>query len=109
MELISGFFLIGVAVSVFGGVSANIFLSPAPFVDNICILPVLTAVRRGDLVVISHLRGKCVDRCIVVVNGSAIGFSYFGFKIGDVVEVNCSLNSYIEVYDFDKLLFFAII
>jgi len=108
MELISTFFFIGVVTTVLSGISANILLKPVGDIDNISLLPVIAAHRYDNLVVISHIRGKPVHKCIIVLNGVKIS-NTSGFKIGDTIEISCCTNSYIELYDSDKLLFFAII
>jgi hypothetical protein len=108
MELISSFFFIGLVTTVVSGIYTDILLSPDPEIDNISLLPVITAHRYDNLVVISHIRGKPINKCIIVLNGVKTEHST-GFRIGDTIEISCNNSSYIELYDSDKLLFFAII
>ena len=108
MELISTVVFIGIISSVIGGISAKVVFSPIPLSDNISLIPTITAHRYDNLVVISHIRGYTINKCVIVLNGLKIS-SATGFKIGDTIELSCQNNSYIELYDSDKLLFFAII
>jgi hypothetical protein len=109
MELISAFFFIGLVTTVIGGISAKVVFSPIPQVDNIALIPTITAHRYDNLVVISHIRGYTINKCVIVLNGLKMSSWATGFKIGDTIELSCQNNSYIELYDSDKLLFFAII
>jgi len=108
MELISTFFFIGLVTTVISGISAKVVFSPIPLSDNIALIPTITAHRYDNLVVLSHIRGYTINKCVIVLNGLKIS-SATGFKIGDTIELSCQNNSYIELYDSDKLLFFAII
>ena len=108
MEILSSFLFIGLVTTVIGGISAKVVFSPIPLPDNIALIPTITAHRYDNLVVISHIRGYTINKCVIVLNGVKISATS-GFKIGDTIELSCQNNSYIELYDSDKLLFFAII
>ena len=110
MELVSSFLSILFVSSVIGGISSSVFLKPiSPTIDNAALIPTITAKRfNSSLVTLSFVRGKQIDHCSILVNGSKLGGST-AFKIGDVIELKTAVKSVIEVYSNDRLVFFGII
>lgn len=110
METLAVVFLIAIATTGIGSITAGFITEPIDTIDNISLIPTIKGYRNNDTVFLEHIRGKTLKRVNIAYNGFKI-VSRQSFKIGDVITfTTCLNNSLLTVYDeHNNLVFFGYI
>jgi hypothetical protein len=108
IEILGNTILIGILLSLFSVLFPSIILNtPSPQIDNISLLPTITAHRDNNTIIISHIKGKPTN-IQISINGHTELFRY-NLTIGkQIILTNASNNALLEIQDsFYNLLFYG--